>query len=193
MCVFVPGAKLQLPLIWHSCLAGQWQFAKIARSCWLSVCTHIHSLVYCIVSFGWLLILEAAAATDDHIECEAVCMARWEEGCMWQGRWGFWGLLGGRLPTLCAPNPGESAGHCGSLLVRQPESWERGFQLRRADDKQVFSKSSSLGFSLALLSSLSFLAVSLLCSGCSAQSAPASYSMVICEWSRLVIQSWGMI
>lgn len=38
-----------------------------------------------------------------------------------------------------------------------------------------------------------FLAVSLLCSGCSAQSAPASYSIIICQWPRLAIQVCSLI
>lgn len=137
----------------------------------------------------------ATSAIDSQIEWKAMCMegwsvGRWEEGCMWQGGGVFWGLLGGRLPTLCAPNPGESAGHCGSLLVHQPESWERDFSSAEPMTSRFFQNRPLWVSRFALLSSLSF---SPLCSGCSAQSAPASYSIVIWEWPRLVILSWGLI
>lgn len=31
-------------------------------------------------------------------------------------------VIGWMTAHLCVPNPGESAGHCGSLHVHQPES-----------------------------------------------------------------------
>ena len=135
VCVCLPAAKLQLLQLWHSCLCMT-----------VTVGQNLHDL---LGKYVHTLNPATASAIDSQIEWRAMCT----EGDERRDACGrvvgfFWGLLGGRLPTLCAPNPGESAGHCGSLLVHQPESWERGFQLRRADDKQVFSKSSSLGFSL---------------------------------------------
>ena len=41
------------------------------------------------------------------------------------GRRGIGGLLGGRLPTLCAPNPRESVHHCGFCLFKSQRA-ERG-------------------------------------------------------------------
>lgn len=117
----------------------------------LSKCVHTHKFTYVFYCLGW-------PATDSG-GCSSHWQSDWMEGHVHgamrggmhvAGRWGFGGLLGGRLPTLCAPNPGESAGHCGSLLVHQPESWERGFQLRRADDKQVFFLNGPLWVSLLL-------------------------------------------
>lgn len=67
------------------------------------------------------MIQAPAAAIDNQAEWKTACMK--QRGRMrTAGRWGYSGLRGGRLPTLCAPNPGKSVGHCSSLLVGHPES-----------------------------------------------------------------------
>lgn len=189
----MPGAKLQLPQLWHSCLAGQWQLAKISRIYWVSVCAHTHASTHVFYCFSWPV---SAAAIGGQIEWKAMRMEGWsvERGMHVAGRWGVLRVIGW---TTAHPLCSKSGGICWPLWlpacsparelregISAPQSrWREGF----------FSKSSSLGFSLALLSSLSLLAVSPLCSGCSAQSAPASYSIVIYEWRRLAIQFWGLI
>lgn len=158
----------------------------------LGKCAHTHKFSYVFYCLAW--------PTFDSGGCSSHWQSHWMEGHVHgamrrgmhvAGRWGFWGLLGGRLPTLCAPNPGESAGHCGSLLVHQPESWERGFQLHRADDKHVFFQMVLSGF----LSCSFILSVFSRCLSALfwMQSAQACYSVVICDWPRLVIQLRGLI
>lgn len=192
------SVKFKLPLpLWHFCSGDNGSDSLDRPKCpeftrW--VCAHTHTTLTHVfdLSVGQPLTGDAKVGIDKSDQMEAHVDGTWgnekrdacdqEEGDRRVSGW-----------TTAHPLCSKSEGICSPLwllLVQKPESWERGFQLHRADDKQAFffflfvfffSKSSSQGFLLLFLCSLFFLAVSPFCSGCTAQSAPASYS-IICEW-----------
>lgn len=124
-----PGAKLQLPQLWHPILAGQWQSTKISRIYYVSVCahTHTHYYMYSLWQLASKSTQEAEVAVYNSDWLQAHVDVQWgdekRDACDQVGREVLGWLLGGWLPTLCVTNPWESVCHCGSLLVHQPESW----------------------------------------------------------------------
>lgn len=144
----MPGAKLQLPQLWHSCLAGQWQLAKTSRICCESVGAQIH-LHTCIVSVGQLLIQEAVAAIGGQIEWKSMCMEGWsmgwwEEGCMWQGGGGFEGYWVDDCPPFVLQIRGNLLAIVAPCCSPARELRE-GISAPQSRWCRFFSKPSSLG------------------------------------------------
>lgn len=91
---------------------------------------------------------------------------------MWQGGGGFEGYWVDDCPPFVLQIRGNLLAIVAPCLFTSQRAERGDFSSTEPMTSTFFSKWSSLGFSLALLSFLSFLAVSLLCSGCS-QPRPA--------------------
>ncbi len=100
---------------------------------------------------------------------------------MGQGGGGFEGYWVDGCPPFVLQIRGNLQAIVAPCLFASQRAERGDFSSAEPMTSRFFQIRHSLGFSLALLFSLSFLSVAPLCSGCSAQSAPASYSIVICE------------
>lgn len=163
-CASAPGAKLQLPQLWRSCLAGS--------DCWLpspgfwsGESARINSPTSSTVWLG--LVIQASAAAIN-------TQAEWKSACVEQrGRMRAAGRLGGiqgygvdGCPPFVLQIRGNLLAIVAPCLLAIQRAERGDFSSAEPMTSSFCSKRSSPSPSAALLSSLSVLAVSPHCSGC---------------------------